>query len=162
VFSVLPAMLEVGWFEAQGVASQDTTLTRFDEAGIASLELELEPEANPEEVWKKVRSRWTLERWGAGTLTDAAFVEDMFAQVRAHGGAGPPVGVDGYPGAGPCTASASVSPGKHPGGAERGYQQADLCPRARGGGRLRHFRPGPGGSSQAGELGGERESRTGR
>ena len=82
VYSVLPAMLGVGWFDSQDIESQDASLGRFDAASVLYLELELKPEADPEEVWKTVRKLWTLDRWGGGTLTSQARVENLFGQVR--------------------------------------------------------------------------------
>jgi len=81
VLATLPALLETRWYP-EGVNSVDAEVTDLDEAGLLALQLELDPDASAEQVWKGVQDRFKPESWSGGTQTTTAFIEDVFGQVR--------------------------------------------------------------------------------
>ena len=82
VLAILPALVE-DYVWAEGVVARSADILPMDDAAVLMLSLELQPEADAEAVWKKVKSYWTEEAWGGGTLTAQYFVESFFGQVRA-------------------------------------------------------------------------------
>ncbi len=81
VLSILPGMVENRAY-AKGVTGVNAEASDHDDASMLLLTLELDPDADPEEVWSKIRSRWKEQAWTGGTLTGDAFIEDLFGQVR--------------------------------------------------------------------------------
>ena len=81
VLSILPGLVENRVY-AKGVTGVDAEISDHDDASMLVLTLELDPDADPEEVWKTVRERWKEQAWRGGTLTRDAFIEDLFGQVR--------------------------------------------------------------------------------
>jgi len=80
VLSMLPT-LAAGHAYVDGVSSVNAGLISMDDATVLNLELELQPDANPDEVWKEMRSRWK-DAWGGGSLRQQWFVESRFGQIR--------------------------------------------------------------------------------
>lgn len=81
ILSVLPALVEGQWF-GEGVTGVDTQLVSMDDATVLALSLELQPDANPNDVWTRVRGLWSKQAWNGGSLTGQYFVERVFGQLR--------------------------------------------------------------------------------
>jgi len=80
VLSMLPALV-TGEARADRITSKGAGIVSMDDAAVLFLEAELEPDADPEEVWREMRNH-LKDAWGGGTLRYQWFVEGRFGQVR--------------------------------------------------------------------------------
>ena len=80
IIAMLPAMVQANAY-VDGVSSAATNLASMDDAAVLRLELELQPDASPEEVWKRVKSA-CAGAWGGGSPGAHWRIESNFGQVR--------------------------------------------------------------------------------